>query len=227
MSVADGAIVALSCALKLQAMTDVGDALPGDVVITTHVCPTAPIISHDPVPFMDSPDASATMNDHEVDPVMQGILVVDPTKGNRVINHCGFAVTPTVKEGDILRTPDHLIDTIEWTTGRSARIMPITSQDTTPYGNGLDHVNSLLQPATVTDALVVGVAITAKTMVPGSATGASREVDLESAARFCIEVAKLFTTGHGRRYDQAEFDRLTSLYGSMKALQTRRVAPTN
>ena len=90
----------------------------------------------------------------------------------------------------------------------------------TPYGNGLDHVNSLLQTATVTDAPVVGVAVTAETAVPGSATGASREVDLESAARFCIDVAKLFTTGHSHRHDPAQLDRLTSLYGSMKARQT-------
>lgn len=62
-------------------------------------------------------------------------------------------------------------------------------QDITPYGNGLFHVNSILQPATATAARVVGVALTAEVVVPGSATGASQPVDIELAVRFCLEVA--------------------------------------
>jgi len=39
---ADGAIAAVAAALKLAQMRAKGDALPGDVFITTHICPDAP-----------------------------------------------------------------------------------------------------------------------------------------------------------------------------------------
>ena len=217
---ADGAVAALACALKLSRMHDSGDVLAGDVMVTTHVCPEAPIIDHHPVPFMDSPVDMATMNAHEVDKAMDAILVVDTTKGNRLLNHRGFAITPAVKQGYALSLPDVLLDLIEYTTGEVPHVLPIVTQDVTPYGNGLDHVNSLLQPATATTAPVLGVAITAQTVVPGSATGASREVDIEAACRFMIEVAKGFGSGACPLYDRAEFARLVQLYGSMSHLHT-------
>ena len=92
-------------------------------------------------------------------------------------------------------------------------------QDITPYGNGVDHLNSILQPATVTAAPVVGVAICAETAVPGCATGASHEVDIAEAVRFAIEVAKEVGAGTCRFHDQAEFARLVALYGDMRRLQ--------
>ncbi len=39
---ADGAIAALSIALKLADMRERGDGLPGDVIVATHICPNAP-----------------------------------------------------------------------------------------------------------------------------------------------------------------------------------------
>ncbi|MFK7828654.1 MAG: DUF1177 family protein [Congregibacter sp.] len=96
----------------------------------------------------------------------------------------------------------------------------LATQDITPYGNGLDHVNSILQPATATSAPVVGVALTAEIAVPGCATGATREIDIEAASRFCIEVAKGFGAGACGFYDPANFKLLMKLYGPMHALQT-------
>ena len=93
-------------------------------------------------------------------------------------------------------------------------------QDITPYGNDVHHLNSILQPATATSAPVVGVAITAETMVPGCATGASHFQDVEEAARFMLEVAKNFGRGKCKFYDEAEYARLIKLYGDMKHLQT-------
>jgi hypothetical protein len=93
-------------------------------------------------------------------------------------------------------------------------------QDITPYGNGLDHINSIVQPATATDAAVVGVALTAETAVPGCASGASQVVDVEVAIRFCLEVAKAFGGSEYTFYDPQEFGQLVALYGSMKHLQT-------
>lgn len=219
---ADGAVAALSCALKLADMATAGDRLRGDVIICTHICPDAPTQPHDPVPFMGSPVDMQIMNEQEVDPAMSAILSIDATKGNRVINRRGFAISPTVKEGYILRISEDLLDIMAWSTGLSPAVLPITMQDITPYGNGLHHVNSILQPCTATTAPVVGVAITAETAVPGCGTGASHETDIEGAARFCLEVAKAVGEGTCSLYDPQEYQRIVELYGSMSHLQHPR-----
>lgn len=216
----DGAAVAISAALKLGCMHALGDVLAGDVIVTTHVCPHAPTRPHEPVPFMDSPVDIATMNKHEIDPAMDAILSVDTTKGNRIINHRGFAISPTVKEGYILRVSEDLLDIMTITTGRLPVVFAITTQDITPYGNDVYHVNSILQPATATAAPCVGVAVTAETPVPGCATGASHAVDIELAARFIIEVAKVFGEGKCTFYCEEEYKHLVCLYGSLSHLQT-------
>jgi hypothetical protein len=201
-------------------MSAAGDRMPGDVMVATHICPNAPTEPHDPVPFMGSPVDIVTMNRHEVHPDMDAILSVDTTRGNLVINRRGFAISPTVKAGYILKVNPDLLRIMSIVTGRSPIVLPITTQDITPYGNGIDHVNSIMQPSTATDAPVVGVALTAETAVPGCATGASQVSDIEMAARFCLEVAKAFGRGEFGFYDVAEYDRLVDLYGSMKHLQT-------
>lgn len=217
---ADGAIVALACAAKLARMAANGDALPGDVIVATHICPTAPIIPHEPASFMNSPVDIATMNRYEVDSAMDAILSIDTTKGNWIVNHRGFAITPTVKEGYILRVSDTLLDIMRIVLNEPPVVLPITTQDITPYGNEIYHINSIVQPATATVAPVVGVATTASTPIPGSASGANQPFCLEMTARFCVEVAKAFTAGTCCFYDENEFSRLVSLYGSMHHLQT-------
>lgn len=216
---ADGAIAALACASKLAEMIQKGDRLAGDVIIATHICPDAPTQPHAPVPFMGSPVDMKAMNTYEVDPDMDAILSIDTTKGNRIVNHRGFAVSPTVKEGWILRVSEDVLDIVEWSTGDSPVVLPITMQDITPYGNSLFHINSILQPCTATKAPVIGVAVTAVRPVPGCGTGASREMDIEETARFCLEVAKSFTAGTCEFYSEQEFALLKQLYGPMNHLQ--------
>jgi len=216
---ADGAVTALACALKLADMTRGGDTLVGDVVVTTHICPNAPTQPHDPVPFMGSPVDMTTMNRQEVTRDMDALLSIDATKGNRIAKFKGFAITPTVKEGYLLRVSEDLLSLMEVVTGRTPRVVPITLQDITPYGNGVYHVNSIMQPWLATDAPVVGVAITAEVLVPGCGTGASHCVDIEVASRFCIEVAKAFGARACCFYDRAEFQRLVELYGPMRHLR--------
>ncbi|ADE04926.1 DUF1177 family protein [Haloferax volcanii] len=70
------------------------------------------------------------------------------------------------------------------------------------------------------DAPVVGVATTSVSPVPGCGTGANYLTDLLDATGFVVETAKDFTRGRASFYDEAEYDRLTSLYGSMGRLQT-------
>jgi hypothetical protein len=217
---ADGAVATISCALKLADMQKNGDTLNGDVILSTQICPNAPTQPHKPVPFMGSPVNMETMNRSEVDSNMDAILSIDATKGNRIINFRGFAITPTIKEGYILRISEDLLNIMEWTTGKFPKVVPITTQDITPYGNGLFHVNSIVQPCTVTSAPIVGVAITTEMPVPGCGTGANHETDIEEASRYCIEVAKAFMEGKCNFYDEKEFELIVKLYGSMKHLQT-------
>ncbi|MEG3134654.1 DUF1177 domain-containing protein [Rouxiella sp. T17] len=218
---ADGAIAAISSALKLADMQRKGDVLAGDVIITTHICPNAPTRPHDPVDFMDSPIDDVTMNANEVVDGVDAILSIDTTKGNRIINHKGYALSPTVKEGYILRVSEDLLRIMEMTSGRPAVTFPITTQDITPYGNGVHHLNSILQPSTATTVPVVGVAITAESVVPGCGTGASHETDIALTVKFAVEVAKEFGRGTCQFYDAEEYQLLLSLYGSLSHLQRR------
>lgn len=217
----DGALTALAVASKLLDMNNKGDLLPGDVVITTHICPDAPTREHQPVPFMDSPIDMETMNQSEVTPEMEAILSIDTTKGNKVINHKGFAISPTIKEGYILKVSDDLVNLAEQVSGEPTAVFAVSQQDITPYGNELFHLNSILQPAVATTAPVVGVAITTTVPVAGCATGASHFIDVEKAGRFVIEVAKQFGKGLCRFYETQEFQQLVKLYGPMNKFQQR------
>ena len=217
---ADGAITALASAIKIVEMRSKGDILKGDVIITTHLCPNSPVIPHEPVPFMGAPVSIEVMNRYCVDREMDAILSIDTTKGNRIINQRGFAISPTVKDGYILRVSEDLLSIMEIVTGKLPVVFAITTQDITPYGNEIYHLNSIMQPSTATNAPVVGVAITTEIPVPGCATGANHCFDIEMAVRFVIEVAKSFGEGKCSFYDEKEFQRLLALYGSMEHLKT-------
>lgn len=217
---ADGAIVALASASKILDLSRKGDRLKGDVIISTHLSPSSPVIPHDPVPFMDAPVTIETMNRYEVDDGMDAILSVDTTKGNRIINSRGFAISPTVKDGYILRVSEDLLDIMQAVTGKLPEVFAITLQDISPYANKLFHLNSIMQPATATHAPVVGVAITSEVAVSGCATGANQCQDMEMAVRFVVEVAKAWGMEQCSLYDEQEFQRLLSLYGSMEHFKT-------
>jgi len=218
----DGAIAAVAAALKLAHMQTQGDGLPGDVIVATHICPDAPTRPHKPVDFMDSPVDTESMNEQEVSAEMDAVLSIDTTKGNRIINHKGYAISPTVKQGYILRVSDDLLRIMEMTSGHPAVTFPITTQDITPYGNGVYHLNSILQPSIATSAPTVGVAITTESVVPGCGTGASHETDIALAVKFAVEVAKEFTRGTCSFYDAEEYAVLQKLYGSLAHLQRRQ-----
>lgn len=217
----DGALAALAAAAKLLDMKSKGDHLPGDVIVCTDINPKAPTQPHDPVPFMGSSVDIDTINREEITDEIDAILCIDTTKGNRIINHNGIAISPTVKEGYILRISDDLLDILQIVTGKVPKVFAISQQDITPYVNGLYHLNSIMQPCTVTAAPVVGVAVTSETMVPGCATGASRCNDVETAARFVVEVGKAYGSGKCSFYDQREFAEITQKYGSMERFQKR------
>jgi len=217
---ADGAIAAVAAAMKLGSMYKLGDTLQGDVFISTHICPNAPTQPHDPVPFMGSPITMSIANTEEMSAELDAVLSIDTTRGNRIINHKGFALSPTVKEGYIVRVSEDLLSLMSYVTGKAPVVFALTTQDITPYGNDLYHLNSILQPCTATKAPVVGVALTAESAVPGCATGSSQVADIEAAVRFSLEVAKAFGEGKAHFYDEKEFSHIVKLYGSMAHLQT-------
>ncbi len=217
----DGAVAALATAAKAAEMAAAGDHLDGDLIVTTHVCPDAPVRPHKPVPMMGSPVDSAAMNAVEVRSEMDALLSIDTTRGNRVLNAKGIAITATVLDGWIMRVADDLLDVAGWVTGRIPLVLPITMQDLTPYGNGVYHVNSIMQPAVVARVPVVGVALTAQVAVPGSATGATQVDDVAAAGQFALEVAKRFGTGGLSFYDREEHAALVAAYGPMDRLVGR------
>lgn len=218
---ADGAIVALAVAYKLAEMRARGDIIPGDVIVTTHICPNAPTRPHKPVPMMDSPVDIFTLLKREVKDDMDAILSVDATKANWVIKHTGFAITPTVKEGWILRVSPDLTDIYIRVTGEPPVVVPITMQDILPYSTPVYHINSMMQPWLYTKAPVVGVAIAARMALPGSATGPTNFVALEQATRFVVEVAKDFTMGKARFYDPEEWETIMRIHGPVADLLRR------
>ena len=222
---ADGAIVALSVAYKLVEMRARGEPLDGDVIIATHICPRAPIKPYKPVPMMDSPVDIFKLLRREADPAMDAILSVDATKANLVVNHTGFAITPTIKEGWILKASPDLLEIYTRVTGEPPVVVPITMQDITPYTTPVYHINSMVQPWLYTTAPVVGVAITARAAVPGSATGATNVWALDQAARFIVEVAKEYTSGSIRFYDEEEWRKLVEIHGSMREIMRRGAPP--
>jgi hypothetical protein len=215
---ADGAVVAVATAAKLAQASERGDAIPGDVLITTHICPDAPILPHEPVSFMISPVPIMDVLKECVDARMDALISVDATKGNRVIKKYGFAITATVKNGWILKVSDDLVNVYERVTGEVVSVVPITMQDITPYGNNAYHINSIMQPWVMTESPVVGLATTASVPVPGSGSGANYAGALEPATRFCVEVARDYSSGICHFYNEKEYANLLSRYGDMGPL---------
>ena len=222
---ADGAIVALAVAYKVAEMSKRGDRLPGDVVVTTHVCPKAPVKPAEPVPMMDSPVDIFKLLAREARDEMDAVLSIDATKANWVVKHTGFAITPTVKDGWILRVSPDLIDIYVRVTGEPPVIVPITMQDIIPFSTPVYHINSIMQPWLYTSAPVVGVAITARMALPGSGTGSTNIYALESAARFVVEVAKDYTMGRAKFYDEKEWETITRIHGHVREIMSRGAPP--
>ncbi len=216
---ADGAIVALACALRLEQMQGFGEQYKGDVIVATHVCQDAIEEPHKPYSFMRGPLSKRDMTVPQIDSDMDAVLSIDTSRGNHVCNHDGFAITLPVKEGWILKASPDLLRIMEFATGQAPVVFPIATQDITPYEDGLAHINGIMQPATLTPAPVVGVAITTQAVVPGIGTGVAHLAHLEVAGRFCLGVAEAFGAGDCVFYDPEEFARLVDLYGPMSHLQ--------
>lgn len=217
---ADGALVALAVANKLLSMAGSGDAVLGDVVVRTTICPNAPTMPHDPVPFMSSYVSFEELKRRITFTDADAIVVTETSRGNRVANFPLFGITPTVKEGWILRVSDDALNTMQNVTGEAARVIPLSMQDLTPIDNGVHHLNGLGELPEGTTAPCLGVGLTSILPVSGAASGVTTPCALEAAVRFVVEIAKYFARGKFHFYDEAEFDVLKRRYGSMAHLFT-------
>lgn len=218
---ADGAIVALAVAAALARLRARGDRLRSDVLIRTHISPASPIIPHEPAAFVDVPVDRNELARAEVDSEMAAILSIDATRANRIVKARGFGITGAVKDGYLLRPTVPMLDAFERVAGHAPVVVPIFTQDITPPGSGVHRINSILQPATLTSAPVVGVALLSPVVVGGASTGVTDEHDLAMAARFVVEVAKEFSNGTLPFYYEDEFTRLVELYGPLTHLVGR------
>jgi hypothetical protein len=215
---ADGAIVAVACALKLLRAAGLGEPAQGDVAIVTHICPRG-AVRDSPVPGqMDSPAPHQKILEHEAVTEADALLSVDTTRSHYFLNHSGIAISPPVVAGYILKISDALMKICAEVTNEPPVALPITMQDITSHGNGIFRINSIMQAAALFKGPVVGVASVSRHPIKGVTTGANRPANLEEASRFCTEVARQFTRGSIDIYDQAEYARLVELYGSMEGL---------
>lgn len=215
---ADGALVALACVLRLARMRSRGMALNGDVTVTTHICQAGHPEPHDPLPFVMPPLDVDEEYRRLTLPEMEAILTPETCKGNKLVSETGFAITPPVKQGYILRPHATLIQMMEVVTSRPARLFPLNMQDITPFGNGIHHVCGMMLPGQFTDAPVVGVPVTSQMQVPAASTGVTQLSALEACGRFCVEVATAFGIGACHLHYEDDFAAMQARYGSMKHL---------
>lgn len=212
---ADGAIAAIALALSLGRLCRSGEGPLGDVIISTQIALQSSSQSHHPAALTASPIDTRMACAAEVDPLMDAVLSIAVCRATRWVNADGISITPTVKEGYILPPCDGILDLLESVTGRHPVIFPLTTYDITPAGNGLYHVNSIMQPSLETESPVVGVALTSVNLVPGTTPRHNNLADVELAIRFVLEVIYGFTSGGLEFYNKEEFLRAKSQYGDI------------
>ena len=215
----DGAVAALAIALKLASMRDRGDALPGDVLIGTHICPDAPTIPHDPVPFMGPPVDMVTMNQIEVRDEMDVVLSIDATKGNRLVNHKGIAITPTVKDGWVLPVAPDLLDLYEQVTGRPPVVVPLSTYNITPTATTCSTSTASCNPRSPPKP--PWWASPRRRLRPPRLRHRGQPPQGRRACRHVIlEVAKAVGAGRCEVYDEDAFQAALGRYGPLSRLRT-------
>lgn len=216
---ADGCIVGLATALRLARLRTRDQQLAGDVLISTHICQQAHPAPHDPFPFVMSPLPSSEKHPRLVDDRMDAILTPETCKGNKMVSHLGFAVTPPVREGLILRPHASVLHIMEMVTGKAPVVFPITMQDVTPYELGVHHICGMLLPSIFSTAPVIGVPLVTEIQTHPSATGVQQPMGLESAARFCLEIATAFGNGDCEFYYPDDFKGMIEAFQGLQGWQ--------
>ena len=217
---ADGCIVGLAAALRLARMHSRKQQLAGDVLVSTHICQKARPVPHDPYPFVMSPLPSSEKHPRLVDDRMDAMLTPETCKGNKMVSHLGFAVTPPVREGIIMRPHASILHIVEMVTGKAPVVFPITMQDVTPYELGVHHICGMVLPSIFSKAPVIGVPLVTEVQTHPSATGVQQPVVLETAVRFCIEVATSYGNGDCEFYYTDDFQGMVSTFKGLRGWQS-------
>ena len=216
---ADGCIVGLATALRLARLRNRGQQPAGDILVSTHICQQARPVPHDPYPFVMSPLPSSEKHPRLVDARMDAILTPETCKSNKMLSHLGFAVTPPVREGFILRPHASILHIMEMVTGKAPVVFPITMQDVTPYELGVHHICGMVLPSIFSTAPVIGVPLVTASQTHPAATGTQQPMVLESTARFCLEVAIALGNGDCEFYYASDFEGMVESFGAMRGWQ--------
>ena len=144
-----------------------------------------------------------------------------PSRYKLVSPVSGFAVTQPVKEGYILRPHESVLHLYEMTTGKSPVVFPLNMQDITPYESGVHHVCGMALPSIFSPAPVIGVPLAMEVPIMPAATGTQQPAVLETAGRFCLEIAGAFGRGDCEFYYQSDFDGFVEAYGNIRGWQAR------
>ena len=217
----DGALIVIAAGLKMLDMKKKGDQQDGDVIISFNVtgaAPHEPPVCHQP-PEFNCPVNFWKMKSKCVDGTADAILNVNVTRSDRYCKRRGFAITPTVLQGWLLKISEDALNVMERVTGETA-VMPLTMQELMPTRNGISFLNDIGALPYEIDIPCIGVAMCSPIPQEPICSGMTDLAEIEPAVRYCVEVAKDFGMGRFDFYDKAEFEKIIKLYGSMKHLQT-------
>ncbi|MCL2684216.1 MAG: DUF1177 family protein, partial [Synergistaceae bacterium] len=218
----DAAVIVCAVGLKLLDMKKKGDQVEGDVVILMNItasAPTGKAEGHKPA-GIGCPVNFWLMKSKFVDKTADAIIDVNVTRSDRYCKKKGFAITPTVKEGWILKISEDALDVMERVTGEMPAIMPVTMQEVMPTRNGISFMNDIVALPYGVNIPCIGVALCQPIPVDPSGPGMTNLAEIEPAIRYCVEVAKDFGRGKFDFYNKEEFEKIVKLYGSMTHLQT-------
>ena len=218
----DAALIVCAAGLKFLDMKKKGDQLEGDVIILMNITANAPTDEpngHKP-PEIGCPVNFWLMKSKFVDGTADAILDVNVTRSDRYCKKKGFAITPTVKEGWLLKISEDALDVMERVTGEMPAVMPLTMQEVMPTRNGISYLNDIGALPHGVNCPCIGVAMCQPIPVDPSGPGMTSLAEIEPAIRYCVEVAKDFGRGRFDFYDKEEFEKIVKLYGPMNHLQT-------
>lgn len=206
-----GTSIVLLTATKILQMNKSGNALRGDVILSAQ-------ISSNTATSENTTLQKEVPTHTEVSQFMDAVISIGSYKREKVGYHKGIAISPTVKEGYILKLSDDLWALAKKNTDVLPISLPLSQQDIIPRETGLPQAHTILQPSRATSAPVVGIGIqNEKASGQGLETCFSERI--ESTGRFLATVATAFTNGECSFFDEQEFTLLRTSYGDMSHFQ--------
>lgn len=216
-----GTNVVLFAAARILKMIKSGNTLRGDVILSVQISSDSPAS----VTSKCKEPCKKALTHSEVSLLMDAVISIGSYRGGKIGNSKGIAISPTVKEGYILKTSDDLWNLAKRKMGVSPMGLPLSQQDIIPFEKGLPQAHTILQPSTATSAPVIGIAIQNE-MISGKRIDTSllekieiSEHIIESMGHFLVDVATAFTNNECSFFDEQEYTLLRTSYGDMSHFQ--------